>query len=189
MEQLRVLKGFRPDDPALALGGGGVVAAFQGEADEGFRLQQTVADEADAVLAEVDGPALLGPVFRKMVVAGDFAEMEDVVLGNAGGAAAIHRQGIGVGGTAFGGGKALEMGAGGIEFCTAVGDDMLFHRQEQAIGHQQASSAAGGPVRAASGRGARGRGNGAGGGVGGGRMVAHGDLFAITTPICVKLFW
>lgn len=128
MEQLRVLKGFRPDDAALALGGGGIVAALQGEADEGFRLQQAVADEADAVLAEVDGPALLGPVFRRMVAAGKLGKMEDVVLGNAAGAAAIDRQGIGVVGIVFRGSEALEMGAGGIEFCTAVGDDMLFHR-------------------------------------------------------------
>lgn len=189
MKQLRIFKGFGPDHPAVPVGGRGIVTALQGEADEGFRLQQAVADKADTVLAEVDGPTLLCPVFRRMVGVGDLGKMDDVILGNAGGAAAVHRQGVGMGRAAFGGSKALKMGAGRIEFCTAVGDDMFLHRQEKAIGHQQAGPVAGGPVGAASCLGFGGRGNGAGGGVGGGRMVAHGDLFAITTPICVKLFW
>ena len=76
-----------------------------------------------------------------MVIAGDFGEMEDMVLGDAGGAAPIDRQGIGVVGIVFRGSEALEMGAGRIEFCTAISDDMFFHRQKETIGHQQAGLA------------------------------------------------
>lgn len=89
MKQGGVFKGFGPDNPAYTLERLGRSAGFHRKADISLRGQQLPGGEADAMVAEVDGPGVVFPNSRNLVRTGNFGKTEEAAVGNADGAATV----------------------------------------------------------------------------------------------------
>jgi len=59
VEQGGVFQGFAPDHPTGAFHRGGGIVGLEEETDGGVGSQHLPAGEADAVVAEVDGPSVI----------------------------------------------------------------------------------------------------------------------------------
>lgn len=76
MKECSIFKGLAPNDPACALDLIGPVVGLQGETDGCVQGQRLPAGEADAVVAEVDGPGVVFPESGNLVMAGNFGKAE-----------------------------------------------------------------------------------------------------------------
>ena len=168
----RIGKGLAPDDAARA-GAAGAAVAGHLEIDGRFRPQLAGGGDAQTVVAQVQGPGLVGGVGARRLGRGYFGKAEKVALGQTDRTAAVDRAGdpVRVG---------AETGAAGVVTALAEVGNVLLHREKEAVAAEQAEVAGGVPVGAE----AEGAGVGeGGGGLGRARIfLVHNRCYARTAP-------
>lgn len=140
MKQWSVFKGLRPYHAPHTLQFGICAFCFQGKADDRIGGQQPTTGEADATIAEVNGPGIVIPATRLLIAAGDFRKSEIMMAGDANGSAPVDGQAVVIAGVDFGTSQHLILAARGKVVRGAVGGNMLLHRQEKPIFNQQAGA-------------------------------------------------
>ena len=165
-------KGLAPDDAARA-GAAGAAVAGHLEMDGCFRPQLAGGGDAQTVVAQVQGPSLVGGVGARRPGRGNFGKAEKVALGQTDRTTAVDRAGdpVRVG---------AETWAAGVVTALAEVRNVLLHREKEAVAAEQAEVAGGVPVGAE----AEGAGVGkGGGGLGRARIfLVHSGCYARTAP-------